>query len=117
MFEKDSETGRRLVFDEGTVERRALDLMHQCCAEPVCPVCVLAWLARAAGAPEATVDSVLDEMSAAVYREHGVEVSAAFDALAYRGHDGVRRRFEQIEALAQRVALEDFDGPPDAPVH
>ena len=51
------------------------------------------------------------------YREHGVVVSAAFDLLAYRDHDGVRRRFEQVEALAQRRALDDFDAPPDAPAH
>ena len=117
MFKRNSEVGRRLVFDEGSPERRALDLMHRFCDEPVCAVSVLAWLARAAGAPEASVEALLEEMSAAVYRAHGVVVSAAFDALAYRGHDGVRRRFEQVEALVQRHALEDFDVPPDAPAH
>ena len=109
---------RALVdFAPGTIEHRALDVLHASHVAPVCTQCLLAWIAQLARAPGASLESVLERLSDLLYTGSGPGVSIAFEAIAWPGHAGRRARFEQLEAMLQRQALRRLPTAPGSSAH
>ena len=113
-----------LAFAPDTLEARAFAAMHAHDDGKICPVCLLAWVARVAGEPGATGASVLEALGSVVYREHGVALSIAFETLAYgeRGCDwaageGLRGRFEALEEALRARRLADLPALPPPLAH
>ena len=98
---------RELEFEPGSIEARSFNLLHTHGGGGLCGACLLAWLARVAGAPGHGAGSaaILEEARHLVYGQGGVVLSTCFDALAYRGHTARRRRFEELERLLEASRL------------
>ena len=113
-----------LAFAPDTLEARAFAVMHAHDDAKICPMCLLAWVARVAGEPGATGASVLEALGSVVYREHGVVRSIAFETLAYGEHgcewaagDGLRARFEALEEALRARRLADLPALPPPLAH
>ena len=113
-----------LAFAPDSLEARALAVLHAHHDGSVCPMHLLAWVARVAGEPGATGASVLEALASMVYREHGVVLSIALEALAYGEHGspwaeaaGIRARFESLEEGLQVKRLSELPAPPSPLAH
>ena len=102
----------RLVFEPGSVEARALDLMHtHCAAEARCAICMLGWLARVLGAPGQDLGNVAEE-ARAVAQQFGTFSSVSFEVLL-RPHDPrCRARFDGLEHALRGGGLAALPMPP-----
>ena len=105
-------------------QARAFAVMHAHDDAKVCPMCLLAWVARVAGEPGATGASVLEALGGVVYREHGGMLSIAFETLAYGEHgsewaagEGFRARFEALEEALRARRLADLPVLPPPLAH
>ena len=113
-----------LAFAPDTLEARAFAVLHGHDDGTLCPVCLLAWIARVVGEPGATGASVLEALGSVVYRDHGVVLSIAFETLAYGEHgapwadaDGVQARFEALEEQLRIKRLAELPTPPAPLAH
>ena len=113
-----------LAFAPDTVQARAFAVMHAHDDGKMCPMCLLAWIARVAGEPGATGASVLEALGSVVYREHGVALSIAFETLAFGEHgcdwaagEGLRGRFEALEKALRARRLADLPVLPPPLAH
>ena len=113
-----------LAFAPDTLEARAFAVMHAHDDGKMCPMCLLAWIARVAGEPGATGASVLQALGGVVYREHGGMLSIAFETLAYGEHgsgwaagEGFRARFEALEKALQAKRLSELPAQPPPRAH
>lgn len=110
-----------LAFAPDSLQARAFAVLHAYDDGSLCPVCLLAWVARVAGEPGATGASLLDALGAVVYREHGPVLGIAFEALAWGEHGaeaaGFRARFEALEEILCTTLLVDLPVPPPRRAH
>lgn len=107
----------RLVFEAGSVEARALEVLHVNVGAALCVSCLLGWVARSAGEPDARAQGLVDALSDLLYRDQGVVVAAAFDVLAGFGDRACVARFEAVERELQRREVDLLDAGPGSRSH
>ena len=103
-----------LAFAPGTLEARALHVLHEEAARTTsCTLCLLASLAHRVCVPDAAPSPVLAATSQLLYTEPGIAAELAFEALVFGDrYPEVRERFETLERLCGARAL---DAAPVAP--